>query len=96
MKFQLDRRLEAELSRSPALRTFLLEEAERVKKLAEAEAPDHTGFYKSRFAVDADADGVTIGNTDPFAHLVEWGSIHNPAYAPLRRAARAAGLDLSE
>lgn len=30
--------------------------------------------------------------TYAFGHLVEWGSINNPAYAPLRRAAGRLGL----
>ena len=48
--------------------------------------------------VDRDGDTVRILSTDPFWHLIEWGSVNNPAYAPLRRGARAAGLrlDLSQ
>jgi hypothetical protein len=29
-----------------------------------------------------------VVSTDPFAHLIEWGSINNPAYAPFRRTLR--------
>lgn len=35
-------------------------------------------------------------STDPFWHLIEFGSRNNPAYAPMRRAARAAGLRLDD
>lgn len=35
---------------------------------------------------------ATVYSTDPFAHLVEWGSVNNPAYGPLRRAAQRLGL----
>lgn len=37
---------------------------------------------------------ATVYSTDPFAHLVEFGSIHNPPYAPLRRAVMRLGLKL--
>lgn len=37
---------------------------------------------------------VTVTSTDPDAHLVEWGSKNNPAYAPFRKAASALGLRL--
>lgn len=42
------------------------------------------------------ADGDRIISTDPFWHLIEFGSINNPAYAPFRRGIRAAGLRLEE
>lgn len=41
-------------------------------------------------------DGYAVVDTDPFAHLVEAGSVNNPPYSPLRRGARAAGLRLED
>ena len=32
-----------------------------------------------------------VFSTDPFAHMVEWGSAKNPAYAPFRRTLRSFG-----
>jgi hypothetical protein len=45
----------------------------------------------NRFQAD-----VYIVNVDPGGHLDEWGSVNNPAYAPLRRAVSAVGLDFQE
>lgn len=39
---------------------------------------------------------VYVVNTDHAAHLQEYGSVNNPPHAPLRRGARAAGLDVAE
>lgn len=33
---------------------------------------------------------------DIAGHLIEWGSVNNPAYAPFRRAVRSLGLRLQE
>lgn len=46
--------------------------------------------------VTVDGDAVSLGNTDYGAHLAEWGSIHNPPFAPLRRGVRASGIRLEE
>ena len=39
---------------------------------------------------------VYLSNTDHGAHLDEWGSRNNPAYAPLRNGVRRAGFSLIE
>jgi hypothetical protein len=36
---------------------------------------------------------IYVVNTDYGSHIDEWGSVNNPAYAPLRNAVSAAGLD---
>jgi hypothetical protein len=53
-----------------------------------AVAPEHTGYYKGH--VRAVAGGVAV--RDSYWHWIEFGSIHNPVRAPLRRGVRAAGL----
>lgn len=53
-------------------------------------APHKTGYYERRVK----ARGMLIRAEDVFWHLVEYGSVNNPAYAPLRRGIRAAGLKL--
>lgn len=73
------------------------EKASDVRREAEGIAPDHTGYYKERFTmVRAGARGYRVGNRDFAAHLVEWGSVNNEPYAPLRRGVAAAGLRLHE
>ena len=54
--------------------------------------PDGTGAAKRSIR----AAGDRVVSTDPFFHLIEWGSVNNPAYAPFRRGIRAAGLRLDE
>lgn len=51
-------------------------------------APRVTGYYIRH--VRPDGTRIRIGD---FAwHLVEYGSVNNPPYAPIRRGLRAAGL----
>lgn len=49
-----------------------------------------TGYYRRHIR----SSGTRIQLTDPFWHLIEFGSVNNPAYAPLRRGLRASGLRL--
>lgn len=53
------------------------------------------GHFAGRFTTEW-VDGIPrVGNTDQsFIHLLETGSVNNPAQAPLRRAVKAAGLRL--
>lgn len=39
---------------------------------------------------------VTVYSTDPFWHLIEFGSVNNPAYAPMRRAVARHGLNFRD
>jgi hypothetical protein len=70
--------------------------AEDAKREAEAVAPMHTGYYKEHFVLVKSGKNWRLGNRDPFAHLVEWGSSRNSAFSPLRRGVVAAGLHLRE
>lgn len=63
---------------------------------AEREAPVHTGYFQDRFVTRRFPLSRRLGNTDPFAHLVEWGSANNRPYAPFRRAAHALGFKFRE
>lgn len=68
-----------------------LEVAEQVVERAALHSRYSTGAYrKSLQAVEDDGD-VRAESSDPFAHLNEWGSINNPAYAPLRSAGADVG-----
>jgi hypothetical protein len=87
-----------ELQAQPLYNAALERGANEAKKEAEAIAPQgESGYYASHFVVYKEENGSwVLGNTDFAAHWVEWGSVNNPAYAPLRRAVQAAGLHLRE
>lgn len=68
--------------------------AAKTMRVAQSLAPKDTGHYARSFYVD-EQEG-TLNNSDIAAHLIEFGSINNPTYAPLRRAVRAAGYRLVE
>jgi hypothetical protein len=61
--------------------------AESVASQAKAAAPGIEGDF-----IEADGDKVTYANPRRVWHLVEFGSVNNPAYSPLRRGVVAAGL----
>lgn len=96
MRFVPNPRGVPEVEAGVAFEALLKEKADAVKREAETAAPDETGYYKQRFKLGRVGRGYRVGNLDPFAHLVEAGSIHNPLYSPLRRGAQAAGLHLRE
>lgn len=85
-----------------ALRTHLRTTAEpqaaldrgvaMLKDRAEQYAPDKTGYFRRRFRTRKFPLSRRLYNTDWFGHLVEFGSINNPAYSPMRRAARSLGF----
>jgi Bacteriophage HK97-gp10, putative tail-component len=47
---------------------------------------------------DTNSDGaeIEIFTTDPFWHLIEFGSAHNPPYRPLTRAVVELGLEFKD
>ncbi len=65
--------------------------AEQVVREAEAVAPEGSGRYKRSLQAVVDGAEVRAESSDPAAHLVEFGSINNEAYAPLRRGAERVG-----
>ena len=97
MIFRPNPALIAELKAEGVVDLYIRERAESAKTEAESIAPrGETGWYADHFVLEEDGDVQRLGNTDFAAHWVEWGSIHNPPYAVLRRAAQAAGLHLRE
>lgn len=71
--------------------------ANQLASAARQVAPDRTGHYKRsiRTSTEVDEHGRPFGRVhadDIAAHLIEWGSVNNPAYAPLRRGAEQLGL----
>lgn len=86
---------QAELEADPQYRQLRREKARDVARMARAVAPDggpHRG-YKETVRTGENGGTIAVVSHDPFAHLVEFGSMNNPAYAPLRLGVRAADLD---
>lgn len=97
-RFRPNRNAEAELRRERRFMPALRDAGENVKRHAEAMSPRGTSArgVATRFRVVEDGDRVRVINDDAFYHLVEFGSVNNAAYAPMRRGVRAAGLRLDE
>lgn len=94
-RVQWNRKVRSQLIRQPGMQKMLREATDAVKDAAERETPigdtgDAIHGYKT---VMFPTRGRVI-NTDFFFHLIEWGSVNNPAYAPMRRGVRRAGLRL--
>lgn len=84
-----------ELEREAEFQQLQQRAAREVVGEARSIAPDggpHRGYRETLRVGRHDGD-PTAETTDPFSHLIEFGSANNPTYAPLRRAVRAAGLD---
>lgn len=87
--------LRRELESQPEFQQTMRDAADAVKDSAERNSPiGETGDYIHGFTIAARP--LRVGNRDFAAHMVEWGSVNNPPYAPLRRGVRAAGLRLDE
>lgn len=89
-----------QLAVDPTAQAFLGQVAESYKGVVEQAAPvgrslgrrgqpiKH-GAYKRSIKVRKFRNGYRVYSTDAFSHIVEYGSVKNPAYAPMRRALRA-------
>lgn len=87
-RFVANRAFEAELKRSPAYKAEMALRAKAGAEAARRIAPrGSTGDYAESIQVDDNR----VLTDDPAGHLVEWGSVNNPAYAPLRKGAEATG-----
>lgn len=95
---QQNRGLAAEIRKGQPYSVCMREHGENVKRAASRSMPrgadPRRGHIRDKFVVVTDDKVVRVGNTDPFFHLIEFGSINNPAYAPLRRGVLTAGLRL--
>lgn len=100
--FVANPKLDEELLADPEVRQGLAESAEPARQMAEIFAEQARAPWMPRsgasstVVVEEQDDGVWLINTDHAGHLMEWGSVNNPAHAPLRRGAQAAGLRLEE
>lgn len=92
----VNRSLEADLARQAGVRRALEQKAEQAAVRARVigagigrgpEDPADAVEYEDTIRTD----GATLYTDDPAGHLIEYGSVNNPPYAPLRKAAEAVG-----
>ncbi len=96
MTFELNPDFLEEVAAEPGVLNAIGEATEAVASAAQDAAPVGTGDYVDSIEHEV-ADGKgRVFTTDFAGHIVEWGSVNNPPYAPLRTGARNAGLDLEE
>jgi hypothetical protein len=88
---------DAEFQREALTRLGMVRVAEELKLVVETIAPvGPTGDYKNSIEAGEDAISAFVTTKDFAGHIVEWGSVNNPPYAPIRRAVIEAGLTLHE
>lgn len=85
------RKLRRHLGTDLALQTQLLAVATAVESAGRQLSPIgkssvRSGYFKRHWYVRRYRDYYRVGNNDPFAHLVEFGSSKNSAYSPTRLA----------
>lgn len=90
-----------QVARGRQLGEFVGKLADRVLAEARRSAPVTTGDYRDSLAsgpADLTVDGweAQVGSSDPFWHLVEFGSVNNPPYRVLSNAVTAAGLEFED
>jgi Bacteriophage HK97-gp10, putative tail-component len=83
-----------ELAASQRCRDGLREIGEQYAAAVRAAAPVESGDYRDSVEVVDRGGVVSVVLSDLAAHLVEFGSVNNQPYAPVRRAALAIGLRL--
>lgn len=88
---------EAELAQDAGVRAVLLERAHAALEAVQAAAPEgRSGGTRIRDSYEVDESVPAIISTSSFWALVEFGSVNNPPYAPLRRGLEAVGLTLTD
>lgn len=83
----------------PVAQGFVTAVAKAAVAAAQDAAPVHTGFTRDSYVfVETDVeDGVPVarfGSKSPFWHIIEFGSVNNPAYRVMTRAMERLGLKL--
>jgi hypothetical protein len=100
VRVKVDRRaLTNYLHRSPEMQEALRARALLLKEAADANAAiiRDTGHHYERTYVRKFRGGYQVVNGDTFSFIIEYGSVNNPAYRPLTRAAdKVFGTDFHE
>lgn len=89
MKYVPNPAFEAELKREQGVRDELGRRARSAQRAAQTIGLSLGGT--GAYARSVFADDNRLLTTDPAGHIIEWGSINNPPYAPLRRAVETVG-----
>lgn len=92
MRFRPNRTGIAAVARGPWAAAQLATKAQVVARAVEQVAPERSGHFARSIRTtlpEPTPEGmkVTVYSEDIAAHIVEYGSVNNPAYAPFRRAA---------
>jgi hypothetical protein len=87
---------EDEILRQPGVRALRGQTADDYARLAAVLGPHGSEHYARSVHARQDGEQTRVVTDDIAGHLIEWGSVNNPAYAPLRRAADALGLGVVE
>lgn len=102
VRFRLRQRGVDEITQSAKVKAYLESAGSIVKNMVESQAASfaHTRYFARHIVKGPIRQGtkgpkLTVYSTDFAAHIVEFGSINNPAYAPFRRACAALGLKLT-
>ncbi len=90
-RFTPNPRFEDELKRSVAHRVRMREAAERGADASRAAAPVRTGHYRDSIRVEPTPTGARVVSDDPAANVIEWGSVNNIPFGPLRKGAETSG-----
>ena len=92
------RQVEAEIAASPQVGAVLAGNARAIYDRVPRYMPGRRRSrpFVNRMYVTAEPGKARVGTTWKLAHIIEWGSINNPPYAPLRRATRSSGLRFRE
>lgn len=98
MTFRLNPRGVTELVTSTGAVALVNREARTLAKTVQEQTPigeTHQAWESIRTTPARpmpDGSEGTVYSTDPFWHLIEFGSVNNPPYAPMRRAVLRRGL----
>lgn len=83
-----------ELRADPATRAAMEGFANTALEFARLESPSKT--FSERLDVEVSGDEVALVSNWSLWAIIEYGSVNNPPYAPIRRGIEGAGLQLTD
>jgi hypothetical protein len=83
-----------ELSADPATQSCMEGFANTALEFAQAISPSKT--FSERLSVQVDGDDIAVVSDWSLWAIIEYGSVNNPPYAPIRLGIEAAGLQLTD
>lgn len=85
-----------QLRATRAYQAALYGEAQNLAAGIRETAPVATGAYRKSIKAIRTGAIINVGTTDSAGHIIEWGSVQQPAQAPIRRGLRAMGARFTE